>query len=207
MRHKCRFYFSSNISLKSTVEGMNSIDRYSLFYGHLGIGSYIGKHCTIYGNIGRFCSIADYVTIVIGVHPYTYPYATTSPFFFSNGKQNGHSLYKKSIFEEYRYSDKEKKIPVIIGHDCWIGYGAKIIAGINIGNGAIILAGAVVTKDVPAYAIVGGVPAQIIKYRYDRDTIELLEKFEWWNKDIEWLKSHKNLLIDIELLKQYQNEN
>ncbi len=203
---KCRFYFSTDISLRSTFEGMNSIDRNSLFNGNLGLGSYIGKRCIIHGYIGKFCSIADNVSVVIGIHPYTYPFTTTSPYFFSNGKQNGHSLCSESLFEEYKYSDTEKKYPVTIGHDCWIGYDAKIISGIHIGNGAVILAGAVVTKDVPAYAIVGGIPAKIIKYRYDINTINMLEKFKWWDKSIEWLQCHKDLLINIELLKQYQHE-
>lgn len=202
---KCRFYLSTNISIQSQLEGMNSIDRYSVFDGYLGLGTYIGKNCTIYGCIGRFCSIADKVSIIIGTHPYTFPFATTSPYFFSNGNQNGHILYKESLFEEYKYSNKEKKYPVTIGHDCWIGYDAKIISGITIGNGAVILAGAIVTKDIPAYAIVGGIPAKIIKYRYDPNTIDFLEKFKWWNKDIKWLKQHKNLLANINLLKQYES--
>ena len=97
----------------------------------------------------------------------------------------------------------EMKEVVNIGNDCWIGENVFLVGGINIGDGAVILAGAVVTADVPAYAIVGGIPAKIIKYRYDENTIQLLQKFKWWNKDISWLKENWELLCNIEQLKEY----
>lgn len=192
--------FSSSISLRSYFEGMNAIYSNSEFDGYLGLGSYISNNCNIYGKIGRFCSIAPYVKVITGTHPYTYPFTTTSPFFFSSLKQNGKSLYDKSIFNEFRYA--KGNYPIIIGNDCWIGYGATIISGIKINNGAVILAGAVVTKDVPAYAIVGGVPAKIIRYRFDEETIKFLLEIKWWNKDINWLIANKELLIDIENFKK-----
>lgn len=192
--------FSSSISLRSYFEGLNAIYSNSEFDGYLGLGSYISNNCNIYGKIGKFCSIAPYVKVITGTHPYTYPFTTTSPYFFSNLKQNGKSLYDKSIFEEFKYA--KDNYPIIVGNDCWIGYGAKIISGIKINNGAVILAGAVVTKDVPAYAIVGGVPAKIIRYRYDEETINFLLEIKWWNKDITWLIANKELLIDIEKFKK-----
>ena len=69
----------------------------------------------------------------------------------------------------------------VIGNDVWIGYEAVIMAGVTIGDGAIIGARAVVTKDVPAYAIVGGIPAKLIRKRYSDNTIEALLKTQWWN--------------------------
>lgn len=92
--------------------------------------------------------------------------------------------------------------PVTIGNDCWIGQRAILIGGITIGDGAVVMAGAVVTKDVPPYAMVGGVPAKIIKYRYDEETIDFLLKAQWWNRPIEWLKENHALLCDIERLKE-----
>ena len=186
--------------MRSYFEGLNAIYSNSEFDGYLGLGSYISNNCNIYGKIGKFCSIAPYVKVITGTHPYTYPFTTTSPYFFSNLKQNGKSLYDKSIFEEFKYA--KDNYPIIVGNDCWIGYGAKIISGIKINNGAVILAGAVVTKDVPAYAIVGGVPAKIIRYRYDEETINFLLEIKWWNKDITWLIANKELLIDIEKFKK-----
>ena len=75
----------------------------------------------------------------------------------------------------------DNKGDIVIGNDVWIGYEAVIMAGVHIGNGAIIAARAVVTKDVPAYTIVGGVPARPIRKRFDEDTIHKLEALQWWN--------------------------
>jgi hypothetical protein len=132
----------------------------------------------------------------------TAPFATTSPMFFSLKKQNGHTLATEQYYEELVFADTEKKYPVIIGSDCWIGQGVFITGGITIGDGAVVLAHAVVTKDVPPYAIVGGVPAKILKYRYDEETIKFLLDFKWWNKDISWLRNNVDLLRNINNLKK-----
>jgi hypothetical protein len=71
-----------------------------------------------------------------------------------------------------------------IGNDVWIGDRAFIMAGVRIGDGAVVAAGAVVTKDVPPYAVVGGVPARIIKYRFDQPTVDKLLELKWWRYDI-----------------------
>lgn len=111
------------------------------------------------------------------------------------------------MFEEYSYVDKERKYALEIGNDVWIGQNVFLIGGIHVGDGAVILAGAVVTKDVPAYAIVGGVPAKIVKYRYDDETIEFFLNIKWWNNSGEWYKEHWELLCDIEKLKKYYKKN
>ena len=79
------------------------------------------------------------------------------------------------------------------------------MAGVCIGNGAIVAAGSVVTKDVPDYSIVGGVPAKIIRYRYDEETIKFLLTTQWWNNTEEWFKENWKLLADIDKLKAYYN--
>ena len=151
-------------------------------------------------NIGRFCSIAPEVKNTIGIHPISEPYVSTSPMFFSLRKQTGKTFAKKQLFEEL-------KDPIEIGHDCWIGQRAFIVGGVKIGIGAVVLAGAVVTKDVPPYAIVGGVPAKVLKYRYDDDTIKFLLKSEWWNRPIDWLEANYELFCDIDEFKRAINEN
>lgn len=166
----------------------------------MGYGSYIGPNCEITANIGRFTSIAPFVRTNCGVHPYTYPYATTCPMFFSTQKQNGVTFADRMMFEEF-------KPPTTIGNDVWIGENVFFRGGLTIGDGAVVLAGAVVTKDVPPYAIVGGVPAKVIKYRYDEETIKFLLDFKWWNMDVAWLKEHWELLCDVEKLKKYFNRN
>jgi acetyltransferase-like isoleucine patch superfamily enzyme len=194
-KNKVKFYISSNIGLKSTFEGANKVYENSFFIGNMGYGSYIASNSTIVGNIGKFTSIASEVCTNLGIHPLTNPYVSTSPMFFSLLKQSGKTFAKKQMFHEF-------KKPINIGNDCWIGQRVFIVGGVNIGDGAIVLAGAVVTKDVPPYAIVGGVPAKILKYRYDEDTIQLLLKTKWWNKPIQWLEENWYSFNDIEKFKE-----
>lgn len=191
---KLSFSVTSSIARTSSFEGANKIYPFASFHGSMGYGSYIGPHCKIEANIGRFTSIADHVRTNRGIHPYTYPYATTCPMFFSVEKQNGQTFADEMKFNELR------EIPTI-GNDCWIGENAFIVGGIKIGDGAVVLAGAVVTKDVPPYAIVGGVPAKLIKYRYDEETIRFLLDLKWWEKNVKWLQRHWKLFCDIEKLK------
>lgn len=87
---------------------------------------------------------------------------------------------------------------MIIGNDCWIGYKSSIISGVTIGDGAVVLAKALVTKDVPPYAIVGGVPAKIIGYRYTQDQINKLLAIKWWNWPLNKIKENSNLFLDLD---------
>ena len=89
-----------------------------------------------------------------------------------------------------------------IGNDCWLGSDVTLIGGVEIHDGAVVLAHAVVTKDVPSYAIVGGVPARVIGYRYNEETIQFLQKIQWWNNSLEWFDENWHLLNDIEGLKK-----
>ena len=82
----------------------------------------------------------------------------------------------------------DNKGDIVIGNDVWIGYEAVIMAGVHIGNGAIIAARAVVTKDVPPYTIVGGVPARPIRKRFDEEVIQELETLQWWNWSAEKIR-------------------
>ena len=82
----------------------------------------------------------------------------------------------------------------------WIGSRAMILEKVNIGDGVVVAAGAVVTKDIPPYAIVGGVPAKIIRYRFNEETIQKLLEMKWWEKDLEWIKNHADNFDDVEQL-------
>ena len=187
----------TDIGIDSYFEGYNLIEKRTVFSGKVGLGSYIGSDC-IMGNtsIGRFCSIADRVCVLGTTHPVG-DYVSTHPAFYSPIPRSRISFSQKQVFDEYLYNDISRKYYVEIGNDVWIGFGAIILGGISIGDGAVIAAGSVVTKDVPDYAIVGGVPARIIKYRFNSDEIQKLKEFRWWNKSKEWLRYHSESFVDI----------
>ena len=143
----------------------------------IGRGTYLRKNIFIddYTEIGRYCSIANDVVIAASEHPI-------------------HNFSTHPIsYDVLNYPGKETK--TIIGHDVWIGTKAIIKKGVTIGNGAVIASGAIVTKDVEPYAIVGGVPAKLIKYRFDKETADELQSTEWWNFPEEKLKGLKNIDI------------
>lgn len=203
-----RISLSAILDNKVSFEGCCQFHPYVKFCGRLGYGSYIGPYSKISAHIGRFTSIASFVCTVAGRHAYQAPFATTCPMFFSlnpNHSQSGSTFATEQMFEELKFAVPEKQLDVEIGNDVWIGERAMLIGGVHIADGAIVLAGAVVTKDVPPYAIVGGVPAKIIRYRYDKETISFLLQTQWWNNTEEWFKENWKLLTDIDKLKAYYN--
>ena len=101
----------------------------------------------------------------------------------------------------------DNKGDIVIGNDVWIGYEALIMAGVHIGNGAIIAARAVVTKDVPPYTIVGGVPAKPIRKRFTDDTIQKMEALKWWDWSYEKIKQCLPYLTSGDLDRLLKNEN
>lgn len=123
--------------------------------------------------IGKFCSIACGAKFLFNSANHTLSSLSTYPFplFFEEW-----NLDKKNVAQSW-----DNKGDIIIGNDVWIGYEAVILAGVSIGDGAIIGARAVVTKDVPPYTIVGGVPAKSIKKRFSDETISSLLSIQWWN--------------------------
>ena len=153
----------------------------------IGRYTYIGANSDMNScKIGSFTSISHDVY----VEPYTHPakgFISTSPVFFSTLKQAVETFVENNLFEEQLEIDGYK---CIIGNDVWIGSKVLIKGGVRIGDGAIVAMGSVVTKDVPPYAIVGGIPAKVIRYRYSNLEIQQLLKFKWWNRDVEWIKSN-----------------
>lgn len=140
----------------------------------MGSYSYVGGRCRLQNcKIGKFCSIGAEVLIGLGVHPLHYK-STHPGFYAKDSSYYGFEPEYKNEFPEYK--------PVTIGNDVWIGTRAIILDGVHIGDGAVVGAGAVVTKDVPPYAVVGGVPAKVIKYRFNPETISQLLQEKWWDK-------------------------
>lgn len=139
-------------------------------------------------NIGSFCSIAPNVTILLGGN-HRGDWVTTFPF--------------NIIFDDFKdiSGHPATRGNVIIGNDVWIGIDALILSGISIGDGAIIAARSVVTKDVEPYTVVGGNPARKIKTRFSDETIENLLKIKWWDWDIEKIKNNVPLLLSRDIHK------
>lgn len=185
-----KFELMSRIGTASSFEGNNRVGKYSLICGKVGKYTYFGSNVKLVGTIGRFCSISSWVQIISGRHPVRAPYVATSPMFFAKNTPFGLSFVQEQMFEEFAYADKENKIQVIIGNDCWIGYGVSLVGGVKVGDGAVVLANATVTKDVPPYAIIGGVPAKVLGYRYDTATIDKLLAMKWWDKEESWIKQN-----------------
>ena len=133
--------------------------------------------------VGKFCSIAKGVQIILGGEHKT-DWVTTYPF--------------NVVFNEFKRikGHPANKGDIIIGNDVWIGNNATILSGVTIGDGAVIALGSVVTKNVEPYSIVGGVPAKLIRKRFDDETIKKLLEIKWWEWDINKIKKNMNYLLN-----------
>lgn len=148
-------------------------------YGNINILRNKGSDTKI--SIGKYCSIAsDVIFITGGIHPIDW--VSTYPF-----------RIKWGLDGAYKDGMPTTKGPINIGHDVWISTGVTIMSGVSIGNGAIVAANSLVAKDVPSYAIVAGVPAKILRYRFDKTICENLEKITWWL----WSEDKIRMEVDI----------
>lgn len=147
--------------------------------------SYIASDSdVIYTTIGKFCSIAAMVRINPGNHPMNR--VTQSHFTYRA------SAYFDDVEDEVEFFNWRRSQSVSIGHDVWIGHGAIVLPGRKIGNGAVIAAGAVITKDVEPYTIVGGTPAKTIRDRFPNSVKADLEALAWWDWEHDQLHSALN---------------
>lgn len=179
--NKIKYYFSkavSHIQIASLREceidkTARICSKCNLINVKMGRYSYMSINNTVNNtSIGAFCSIGSFCTIGGGYHPTDR--ASTSPAFYDSDnifKSNNFIHISNSVYQPF----------TTIGNDVWIGDMAFIRAGVTIGDGAVIGAHSVVTKDVPPYAVIAGVPAKILRYRFKKETIKILLESKWWN--------------------------
>lgn len=184
---KIQFPTLRNCEIDSTAK---ICQRSNLTDVKMGKYSYMGAANSLSNvEIGSFCSIASYCAIGGGSHPIDF--VSTSPVFLA-----GSNIFN-THFSELPFESSEK---VLIGNDVWIGEGCFINAGITIGDGAIVGAHSVVTRDVPPYAIVAGAPAKLLRYRFNEEVISGLEKLRWWDWPSEGIVRYSDLFGDPEAL-------
>jgi acetyltransferase-like isoleucine patch superfamily enzyme len=164
-----------------------------VFDSTIGDFTYLEVGCRISSaDVGKFCAIAPYSLIGLAAHPTDV--VSTHPLFYRHQPEFGYDFVERDRLQELSRTR--------IGNDVWVGAGVAVKDGITVGDGAILGAGAVVTADVPAYAIYGGVPARLIRFRFDEDTIRLLLESRWWDRDFEWLREHAEDFTDVNRFKQ-----
>lgn len=190
------------VSPNCEFEGANKLGKNSeLYHCCMGYASYIAPDSTLYYvKIGKYCSIGKEMHCIYGKHP-TDIFVSTHPAFYDD--KNAPISYCKTKQYDDSFPQIEDKYSIVIGNDVWIGDRVSIMEGVRIGDGAIIAAGAVVVKDVEPYTIVGGVPAKIIRKRFNEDQVAMLQKHQWWDKPKEWIEEHAEYLTNIDMYIRY----
>lgn len=190
-------YIELGVNLLHSKIGENVIlsKNSNVTWSRIGKYTYLGENTYLpYCKIGKFCSIAPEVRMAAGLHPKNY--VSTHPLFYNQYLKRGKIKESNIHFETFERIEGEDKILCEIGNDVWISTNVLLVCGrkpLHIGNGAIIAAGAVVTKDVPPYSIVMGVPAKVVDYRFDKNIIKEINDLAWWDRSDEWIEKYINM--------------
>lgn len=163
LNHKCNLAYGADLS-NSNVGKFTSIGRRTTIRNVL---------------IGNFCSVSYNVSIGATSHPID--------------RISGSAAFYQSKYGLVDITEKVKNQKTIIGHSVWIGCNAVIMEGVKVGNGAVVGAGAIVTKDVKPYEIVVGIPAKHLRYRFDKEIIDNIEKSKWWEKEDMFYRNNDKL--------------
>lgn len=174
---------------RSQVDATSKVEPGTQFYmSSMGRHSFCGYNCEIgHAQIGAFVSIANDVTLGGGRHPMEW--GGMSPVFYEG---------RDSVAAKFSTHARVPPKPVVVGNDVWIGRSAIVLPGVTIGHGAVVGAGAVVTKSVEPYAIVAGNPARLIRYRFSDDIIARLLKTQWWDLPEPELQRYAAHINDVE---------
>ncbi|MBO4902894.1 MAG: CatB-related O-acetyltransferase [Lachnospiraceae bacterium] len=185
----------------SQLAGRNYIGRKTvLCHTTVGFGSQVNDAGDLTDTrIGNYTSIGTHVSTVIGNHPLD-EHAALHTAFYDASAPLGFTYVSKSTYCDTQYLDEKERIQVRIGNDVWIGNDVRILSGVTIGDGAVIGTGAVVTKDAEPYGIYAGVPAKLIRKRYDDETVAALLAMKWWDRGEDWIRSHIDLFANVEEL-------
>lgn len=185
----CHFYADVQADNAAFGEYCVAFENVRLANCTIGSHTYVQKGTGIFNaTIGRFCSIAANVSIGPGKHKMDG--VSLHPAFYMKNTPLARTFASEDVFKPF----EETKV----GNDVWIGERAIILDGVNIGDGAIIAAGSVVTKDIPAYAIAGGTPAKIIRMRFPEETIRVIQDSRWWLKCDDELIKKRHLFMNAE---------
>lgn len=176
----CRFAEGVRIGVNCSISS-SSIGRYT----------YVGNDTKICNcNIGAFCSIGPGVYIGLGTHPLHF--VSTHPFFYHSGNLSSYHLFPSLEYQE--------RLPIRIGNDVWIGARALVMDGVEIGDGAVLGAGSILTHSLEPYQVACGIPAKVIKNRFEPDQVVHLLKLQWWKQSDQWLLENRCRFRSVEEL-------
>lgn len=162
-------------------------------HSDIGDYSYIESDSRVsYVSMGRFSAVANFAQVGLAGHALGRA-VSTHPAFYLYRPRLGYGFVASDAREEFQGTR--------VGNDVWIGASACVLDGVSIGDGVVVGAGAVVTSDVPDFAIVVGVPARVLRYRFDDETIGYLQELRWWDRSDGWLRSHAPYMHDVALLR------